>query len=63
MKNPRGRPKGMTKAKMAAIREDFLDYLRRCQPNRSLENMSKEFRVSPATLSKWVNEAGFKRWF
>jgi hypothetical protein len=63
MPKPRGRPKGSISPKMKAIKEDFIDFMHRVKPNYSMTIMAKMFRVSPATISKWINEAGFKRWF
>jgi hypothetical protein len=48
---------------MKAIKEDFIDYMHRVKPNHSMTIMAKMFRVCPATISKWLSEAGFHRWY
>ncbi len=59
----RGRPSKEARASREAIKADFIDFIHRVKPNYSMTIMAKMFRVSPATISKWIAEAGFKRWF
>ena len=59
----RGRPKGSVSPKMQAIKEDFIDFMHRVKPNYHMSVMAKMFRVSPPTISKWLTEAGFHRWY
>jgi hypothetical protein len=48
---------------MKAIKEDFIDFMHRVKPNYHMTVMAKMFRVSPPTISKWLDEAGFHRWY
>jgi len=59
----RGRPKGSISPKMRAIKEDFIDYMHRVKPNHHMSIMAKMFRVSVPTISKWLTEGGFHRWY
>ena len=48
---------------MRAIKEDFIDYMHRVKPNHHMSIMAKMFRVSVPTISKWLTEGGFHRWY
>lgn len=51
-----------TIAEMKKIKAALLDYVKRCKPACSMEDLAREFKVSAPTISKWFDEEGINRW-